>query len=116
VRLDRIRSTPATARLRHGSLPVFGGDALQNFRGDVPGRNPSFAWWKRQRIGWNDLKAAAPFFGISLVLGTISVLSNVWFLHSRMQSVEATPIGGFLARLALVGTSLSFYFSNVSGR
>ena len=28
-----------------------------------------FAWWKRRRIGWNDLKLATPFLGISLVLG-----------------------------------------------
>jgi len=70
-----------------------------------------YAWWKRDRIGWSDLKAAAPFFAISLALGLTTILAGDWFRVAHLQSADAPRIGGFLARLALAGLSISFYFS-----
>ncbi len=36
-----------------------------------------YAWWKRGRIGWTDLKVSAPFFLISLLLG----IAGIWLEH-----------------------------------
>jgi tetratricopeptide (TPR) repeat protein len=65
-----------------------------------------YAWWRRNRIGWNDLKACAPFFAVSLVLGLVTLE----FLHPAM-GVKSVPLGGFTSRLALAGLSIAFYFS-----
>jgi tetratricopeptide (TPR) repeat protein len=66
-----------------------------------------YAWWKRGRIGWNDVKAGAPFFVVSLGLGLVTV----WFLHHIAMGGEVVAMGGFFSRLACAGLSLSFYFS-----
>ena len=65
-----------------------------------------YAWWRRNRIGWNDLKASAPFFAISLVLGLITIE----FLHPAM-GIKSVPLGGLASRLALAGLAIAFYFS-----
>jgi hypothetical protein len=70
-----------------------------------------YAWWKRGRIGWSDLKAGAPFFAVSLVLGLTTILAGDWFREAQLQSAASPEIGGFLARLALAGLSISFYFT-----
>ena len=64
-----------------------------------------YAWWKRGRVTQADLKAGAPFFAVSLVMG----LLTVWFLHHH--AVNKDALGGLWDRLALAGLSLSFYFS-----
>ncbi|MCE0523300.1 MAG: tetratricopeptide repeat protein [Methylacidiphilales bacterium] len=69
-----------------------------------------YAWWKRGRIGWSDLKAAAPFFAVSLVLGLTTIWAGDWFREAHLQSTNPQQIGGFAARLALAGLSISFYF------
>jgi len=66
-----------------------------------------YAWWKRGRIGWRILKAGAPFFAVSLVLGFVTAL----FVHSHNIPQEMPPLGGLLARLACAGLSIAFYFS-----
>jgi protein O-mannosyl-transferase len=68
------------------------------------------AWWKRGRIGWNELKVSAPFFGLSLAVGLIMILGGVWdglFAHLAPGDV---PDGGFAARLVLAGQEIAFYF------
>ncbi len=70
-----------------------------------------YAWWKRGRIGWGDLKASAPFFAISLVLGLTTVLAGHWFQAAHLQSTANPQIGGLFSRLALAGESISFYFA-----
>jgi len=70
-----------------------------------------YAWWKRGRVGWSDLKAAAPFFVISLVLGVTTIWVGHSFREAHLQSAANPQIGGFLARMALAGQSISFYFS-----
>jgi len=64
------------------------------------------AWWRRGRIEWKDLKASAPFFGISLMLS----LAVIGYLRYGVGQ-EFIPLGGFLSRVACAGLSLSFYFS-----
>ena len=65
-----------------------------------------YAWWRRNRIGWNDLKACAPFFAVSLALGLVTLE----FLHPAM-GVNSVPLGGLTSRFALAGLAIAFYFS-----
>jgi tetratricopeptide (TPR) repeat protein len=70
-----------------------------------------YAWWRRGRIGWKDLKLSAPFFGVSLVLALITIGSGIWEQRFNHTDPSAIPVGGLLARLDAAGLSLSFYFS-----
>jgi tetratricopeptide (TPR) repeat protein len=70
-----------------------------------------YAWWRRGRIGWRDLKASAPFFLISLLVGLITIQSGIWNQRFTHTDPGAMPVGGLLARLDAVGLSLSFCFS-----
>jgi len=70
-----------------------------------------YAWWKRDRIGWNDIKVSAPFFVLSLAVGLITVLSGVWDIQFNDLPHDYLPTGGFAARLALAGQEIAFYFS-----
>ena len=65
-----------------------------------------YAWWKRGRIAWSDLKKSVPFFVISLAVG----LTLISFLRHGVGE-ETIPLGGFLSRMACAGLSISFYFS-----
>jgi tetratricopeptide (TPR) repeat protein len=71
-----------------------------------------YAWWKRDRIGWRDLKAATPFFAISVTLGA----GAIWVGNTYDQNTHTVPdvvvLGGILPRMALAGLSLSFYLWN----
>ena len=64
------------------------------------------AWWRRNRLGWRDLKRSAPFFAVSLAIG----LTTIWFL-GRTIGEQNVVLGGVLSRLACAGLSISFYFS-----
>jgi lipoprotein NlpI len=66
-----------------------------------------YTWWKHGRIGWSRLKASAPFFAVSLVLGLVTAL----FVHNHSIPQEMPPLGGFLPRLACAGLSIAFYLS-----
>jgi hypothetical protein len=70
-----------------------------------------YAWWKRGRIGWSDLKSAAPFFAISLVLGATTLLAGDWFRESQLESAANPPIGNFLTHLELASGAAAFYFT-----
>jgi tetratricopeptide (TPR) repeat protein len=65
-----------------------------------------YAAWKRERLRPADGKAAAPFFGVSLILGAVTI----WFEHSRAMagigSFTFEPLGG---RLVGAGLALAFY-------
>jgi len=65
-----------------------------------------YAWWKRGRIGWSDLKKSVAFFAVSLVV-TLAVLL---FLHHGLDE-SSIPLGGFFSRMACAGLSMAFYFS-----
>jgi tetratricopeptide (TPR) repeat protein len=70
-----------------------------------------YAWWKRDRIGPRDLKGAAPFLLISIVLGWTSIRAGAVFQHAVGQASRPEFIGGFLSHLALANTSIAFYFA-----
>jgi len=70
-----------------------------------------YAWWKRGRVGWNDLKNAAPFFVISVVLGAATILAGNWFREAHLQSVKNPPIGDLATHVVLAGQTIAFYFS-----
>ncbi len=70
-----------------------------------------YAWWKRGRIGWTDLKATAPFFAISLVLGLTTVLVGDWYREAHLQGTANPPIGDWLTHLELACGTVAFYFT-----
>ena len=63
------------------------------------------AWWRRGRIGRSDLAASAPFFGISLGLGLVTL----WFQQHHALQTGILPLGGPLSRLANAGLAAGFY-------
>ncbi len=67
-----------------------------------------YAWWKRERVTWSDLRHSAPFWVISVAFGIITIaISNRYVqLHGLSDDV---PLGGPLSRMACAGLSLSFY-------
>jgi tetratricopeptide (TPR) repeat protein len=70
-----------------------------------------YAWWKRGRIGWSDLKTSAPFFVLSLAVGLVTILGGVWGRIFNHLAPGDMPAGGLAARLVLAGQELAFYFS-----
>ncbi|MDB4793594.1 tetratricopeptide repeat protein [Methylacidiphilales bacterium] len=70
-----------------------------------------YAWWKRNRIGRNDLLATVPFFVISAVLGCMTILAGSWYRHADHSHLETDPVGSFLSHLSLGGLSIAFYFA-----
>lgn len=66
-----------------------------------------YAWWRRGRIGWRDVRASAPFFAVSLAIGLVTL----WFLQHHAMAGEAPKLGGLLSRVACAGLALSFYFA-----
>jgi len=65
-----------------------------------------YAWWQRGRIGGTDLRAAAPFFGIALLLGLVAI----HFQSGRAMGDWRTPAGGILPRIGGAGLAIGFYF------
>jgi tetratricopeptide (TPR) repeat protein len=72
-----------------------------------------YAWWKRSRIGWSDVKASAPFFGISLALGLITLSCTFWYMQHNEQPNHPVPIGEIAAHIALAGTTLTAYVAHL---
>jgi len=70
-----------------------------------------YAWWKRGRVEKRDLWAALIFLAISALLVALTIQSGALYMHHLRQSPAPIPIGGPLARLALAGTTASFYFA-----
>ena len=64
-----------------------------------------YVWWKRGRITKDDLKASAPFFAVSLMLGLVTV----WFQHQRAIGEGVILVSGVGARLAGAGLAVAFY-------
>ncbi len=70
-----------------------------------------FAWWKRGKCGWTEIKESAPFFVVSVILGLTSLWSGAHYARLHLLPDPVTPIGGFWSRVALAGLSAAFYFS-----
>ncbi len=68
-----------------------------------------YVWWQRGAISLRDLVRSAPFFLVSLALGSVTLLFQ---LHRAIGN-EPIPIGGFDSRLAIAGMSTLFYLSKI---
>jgi tetratricopeptide (TPR) repeat protein len=72
-----------------------------------------YAWWKRGRISWDDVRVCLPFAIISLLLGMMTIWSGEVYGHSlaRDWNGGSTALGGFFFRVVLVAQTLAYYFS-----
>jgi len=64
-----------------------------------------YAWWKKGRIEWRDLKASAPFFVISLALGAL----GTWLEHHHPGPAPMFA-ADLLSRLDTTGRQVFFFF------
>ena len=70
-----------------------------------------FAWWKRGRMAWSDVKASLPFFVISAILAWTTLHAGAVYAEAtHYQSPGPIHLGGIVDRLALAGLTLAFYF------
>ena len=70
-----------------------------------------YLWWKRGRVGKDDLETTVPFFAVSFVLGVVTLIMSSWHKYLHHQTPEMIPLGGVSSRLALTGLTLAFYFA-----
>jgi tetratricopeptide (TPR) repeat protein len=70
-----------------------------------------YAWWKRGRIGWGDLKACGPFLLVALVLGYTTIWAGQVYNEADHNLIPGTPLGGILSRIDAVGLIGSVYFA-----
>jgi len=64
-----------------------------------------YAWWKRGRLAWADLKATVPFFAVSLVLGIVTLV----FQSHRAIVGEAVISPEWQQRVIVAGLAVAFY-------
>jgi protein O-mannosyl-transferase len=64
-------------------------------------------WWRRGRLQWKDILRSVPFFGLSLVLGVVTI----WFQHNRAMALGglSVPTSSILSHVAAAGSALWFY-------
>ena len=70
-----------------------------------------YAWWRRGRVGWGDLRATAPFFALSLALGLVSIWTGIWDREFTQTQAHVLPGGGPVERLLLIGGEIAFYLA-----
>ena len=70
-----------------------------------------YAWWKRGRVGRDGLVLTAPFFSVSLVLGSLTILCGTWLREARLQPSANPHIGDFWAHVGLSGWCIAFYLA-----
>lgn len=64
-----------------------------------------FAWWQRGRLTARDGWRVAPFFGLALAFGLVTL----WCQHYRILEGASARPEGFAARLATAGWAVWFY-------
>jgi protein O-mannosyl-transferase len=72
-----------------------------------------YAWWKSGRITPRDLRIAAPFLFMAVMLSALTVYAYTRFGALHPDHPLVPQIGGPLARLALAGLTTSFYFGHI---
>jgi len=70
-----------------------------------------YAWWKRGRLSWSDLKASAAFLVLSLALVLTSIRAGQSYSGIIPDPSSTVLFNSFSARLACAGLSLAFYVS-----
>jgi hypothetical protein len=71
-----------------------------------------YAWWKRSRIGTHDLLRMLPFALVSVVLSLTTIACDAWYYTNHDRLAQVIPLGGVLQRTALIGQTLSVYFTH----
>jgi len=69
-----------------------------------------YAWWRRGRIGLADLRCAAPFLAISVVLGILTIRFQQQHGLGGGVAGAAFALGGWPTRTARAGLMAAFYF------
>jgi len=65
-----------------------------------------YAWWKRGRIGWRDLKISVPFWIMAVALASITI----WLQHTKsLPNDDLEPLVGLLPRLVCVEQTVLFF-------
>ncbi|HVW21048.1 MAG TPA: tetratricopeptide repeat protein [Opitutaceae bacterium] len=70
-----------------------------------PGAILLYAWWRRGRLRRKDVRASLPFFGLSLLLGLVTVS----FQYHRALAQWAVPLHGLGPHLVVAGFAVWFY-------
>jgi tetratricopeptide (TPR) repeat protein len=64
------------------------------------------AWWRRNRIEWDDVINTVPFFVIAFGLGLVSI----WFQDHNAIGHDVVRTDNYFSRLAVSGCAVWFYF------
>jgi tetratricopeptide (TPR) repeat protein len=72
-----------------------------------------YAWWKRRRVGWRDVTAAAPFLAIAVVLSAVSIACGEYYAHHSGRPLASVPQLDVTSKFALAGQSIGVYFAHV---
>jgi tetratricopeptide (TPR) repeat protein len=104
----------AAARGRLGAyaiaLALFAGALLsKTVAASLPAVLVLLLWWKRDRLGWSDLKPLVPMF----VLGALAGLVTAWIERQHVGAVGADWNLSLVDRILIAGRALWFYAASL---
>jgi tetratricopeptide (TPR) repeat protein len=70
-----------------------------------------YAWWKRGRIGWSDLRACAPFLLVAMILCFATLWAGREYVNRNHMLIGEIPLHGILSRIDAAGLTGTFYFA-----